>query len=125
MNLGSTFGQAARFGVVGGGATLIYFCFAIAFNSTLGLGPIVASTVAYASAAVFSYVGHKYFTFNTREKQHGEKFRFIISSLIGFLLAMSIPWALGGFLPVISYIAVTILVPVVSFFMLRVFVFKG
>lgn len=125
MSLVSTFGQAAKFGVIGGGATFIYFCLAIAFDLMFGLGPIVASTMAYASAAVFSYVGHKHFTFNAREKQHWEKFRFLVASLIGFFLAMFIPWALGGFVPVISYVAVMILVPSVSFFMLRVFVFKG
>jgi|LGOV01.1.fsa_nt_gb putative flippase GtrA len=125
MSLGSTFGQAAKFGVVGGGATFIYFCLAIVFDLMFGLGPIVASTMAYASAAVFSYVGHKYFTFNARENQHGEKFRFLVSSLTCFFLAMFIPWALGGFLPVFSYIAVTILVPFLSFFMLRLFVFNG
>lgn len=115
--------QGLRFLAVGGGASFLYFALALFFDRIISFGPVAASTIAYTLAAAFSYTGHKIFTFNTKERSKFQTLRFAISTLIGFSLASLIPYALAQFAPVISYLAVLAVVPVISFLMLKFFVF--
>ena len=124
MSSGSLLGQGLKFLVVGGGASFLYFGLALLFDRGVGFGPVASSTLAYALAAVFSYVGHKLFTFNSKGGSKFEALRFTISTLIGFSLASFIPFALSQFAPIISYLAVLAVVPVISFLMLKFFVFS-
>ncbi len=128
MSKRAILGQGLRFLTIGAGASLLYFVLALTFDRLASFPPVVASTVAYAFAAVFSYIGHKNFTFNTGTFNIGgrsnfEILRFAVSTLTGFLLASIIPLVLIEYPPVISYLVVLAVVPLLSFLMLKFFVF--
>ncbi len=116
-------GQGLRFLTIGAGASFLYFVLALILDRLVNFPPVTASTVAYVLAAVFSYIGHKSFTFNTGGHSNFEILRFAVSTLTGFLLASIIPLVLTGYPSIISYLVVLVVVPLLSFLMLKFFVF--
>jgi putative flippase GtrA len=116
--------QTLRFIGVGGSAAMVYFSAALLFDRAFGLPPVWASILAYVASAAFSFLGHKLYTFNTTGNSRAEAIRFAISAGIGFLLASLIPYLLSSYSSVYSYLAVLVIVPTVSFIMLKCFVFS-
>lgn len=112
-----------RFTGVGAMASALYFVIAASLNGFLGLATLPASVIAYASAAVFSYQGHKRLTF----KSHGassELAKFVGATIMGLFLALIIPIMLAGYAPMVSFVTVLIFVPFCSFLMLKFIVFR-
>jgi putative flippase GtrA len=118
-------GQTLRFILVGGTAAIIYFCAALLFERAFGVSPIWASTFAFVLSAVFSFIGHKIYTFNAAGNSRHEALRFAVSALIGFTLASLIPYVLGAYPSVYSYLAVLVIIPATSFTLLKFFVFPN
>ncbi|HHL43679.1 MAG TPA: GtrA family protein [Hellea balneolensis] len=119
----TTFWQGIKFAIIGGLSAIIYFCIALLFDKAFGLPPILASNIAYVLSAVFSYLGHKLYTFNTAGKARFEALRFAVSSVIGFTLASLIPFMLSAYPSVYSYLVVLAVVPATTFILLKFFVF--
>ncbi|WP_409558555.1 GtrA family protein [Brucella sp.] len=74
--------KIVRFGLVGGGATFVHVivaAIALYFSPTLPI--VLVNMTAFSFAVIVSYVGHMFFTFQTR----GSLLKFIITSLIGLL----------------------------------------
>ncbi|MDB5452981.1 MAG: hypothetical protein JWO33_1559 [Caulobacteraceae bacterium] len=73
-------GRLARFGMVGAGATLIHLAgaeLAVLWHVT----PWLAFLLGFAPAFLFSYLGHRYFTFG-----HGSRdslLKFLVVALLG------------------------------------------
>jgi putative flippase GtrA len=122
-------GQLIRFGLVGGFVTALgagaYLVAAMAFN----VPPLLANVIAYAIAVATGYVLHSRFSF----KGHGRRdnpvrttSRFVVVSLISFLLNSFFVWVLteplGGpdWWPVVPMLFVT---PLVTFALNRRWVF--
>ena len=114
----------ARFGVVGVVATVIYAVL------TLTLAPhmsaALASLLAYCTGAVFSYTGHKFFTFVSTGGHRQEAPRFLM--LTGFGIFLS--WAVAGLLsdwndvPVAVPVTVNcVAIPTINFLAMRYWVF--
>lgn len=120
--------RAIRFLVIGIGATLLYALLAAGFSATvaMSLKPALGSMLAYALAAVFSYAGHKYFTFVSSGAHRFEVPRFAVLTLVGLAMSFALPAVLseGLSLPVQVPIALTcLLVPLVNYVVLRHWVF--
>lgn len=88
----------------------------------------MASLVAYAVAAIFSYLGHKFFTFMSAGSHRFEAPRFAVLTGCGLAVAYLLPALLVGQfgLPVSVPILLTcILIPVVNFVVLDRWIFSG
>ncbi|WP_051333947.1 GtrA family protein [Mesorhizobium sp. WSM3224] len=121
-------GRPGRFLVIGIGATLIYALLAASFSAAaaMPLNPAMGSVLAYGLAAVFSYAGHKYFTFVSRGAHRFEVPRFAVLTLAGLATSFALPAVLSQWLglPVQVPIALTsLLVPLVNYVVLRHWVF--
>ncbi|MDX8466006.1 GtrA family protein [Mesorhizobium sp. VK23B] len=83
----------ARFGTVGIIATILYAVLAAFFSRAgwIGLAPVEASFVAYAAAALFSYLAHKFFTFMSAGSHSAEAPRFLLLTLTGLAVAYAAP----------------------------------
>ena len=120
----------ARFGLVGIIATVIYAALTTALLQLdwAGFSFALASLVAYASAAVFSYIAHKVVTFASSGSHRREGPRFVLLTATGFAVAYVMPVLLTGTLglpPVIPILVTCTLMPVANLFMLDRWVFAA
>ncbi|MCD8548494.1 MAG: GtrA family protein [Aeromonadaceae bacterium] len=104
--------RLCRFGLVGGGATLIDLgCAALLLWLWPALAENLVSTAAFFVAFWFSFFGHRYVTF----QKQGAVGKFLLVALFSLavrnLLLLGLLWAgLSGLLPiVIATLAVTVL----------------
>ncbi|WP_254016374.1 GtrA family protein [Mesorhizobium escarrei] len=118
-----------KFASVGLAATVLYALCACLFTSAGSryLSPATASVSAYAVAAIFSYLGHKFFTFMSAGSHQFEAPRFAVLTGFGLAAAYLLPMLLVGQfgLPVAIPILLTcILIPVVNFVVLERWIFS-
>ena len=109
------------FGLVGVGATTIHLIIAQIVLLING-NPLISSSFGFLPAFVFSYLGHRHFTFG--DATRGSITRFLIISMVGFLVSLLFLTKLQS-LP--SWIGLTIsigIIPLWSYFMSRIWVFK-
>lgn len=125
MNFTQVAGQVFRFAGVGLVNSGLYFVFAAALNGLLGLAAVPSSVIAYILAATFAYQGHKHLTFRGSGKGAAEISKFVAATSIGMSLALVIPILLHSYAPMISFLAVVIVVPICSFLMMKFFVFRA
>jgi putative flippase GtrA len=123
-----TAARLVRFTVVGLAAMAAYAVVVSALNHG-GVRPAwLASGLAYAIAAVWSYIGHRRFSFRS-DTPHGVAGpRFAVVTATGQALAMLIPavasdW--GGWPPSHATLAVCIICPGVSYLLNSGFVFAS
>lgn len=124
-------GKISRFAVVGILATLIFAACASLLSGGAGtalLPPAIASVSAYLIAGMFSYAGHKYFTFASGGAHRFEAPRFITLTGVGIGISALVPaimvngFSLPWFAPII---ATCILVPMVNYLVLDRWVFSA
>ena len=118
----------ARFGLVGISATILYGGLATALVALdrIGFTPVQASLAAYTAAALFSYLAHKFVTFQSNGLHRSQAPRFLLLTATGFAVAYAIPALLTvelGLPPIISVLATCLLIPTVNFFVLDRWVF--
>ncbi|RWB26161.1 MAG: GtrA family protein [Mesorhizobium sp.] len=119
-----------KFASVGLAATVLYAFCASLFTSagSTYLPPATASVAAYSVAAIFSYLGHKFFTFMSAGSHQFEAPRFAVLTGFGLAIAYLLPLLLVGQfgLPVAIPILLTcVLIPVVNFVVLERWIFSG
>jgi putative flippase GtrA len=119
-----------KFASVGLAATVLYALCAWLFTSAGSryLSAATASVAAYVVAAIFSYLGHKFFTFMSAGSHRFEAPRFAVLTGSGLAAAYLLPLLLVGQLglPVAIPILLTcILIPVVNFVVLERWIFSG
>ncbi|CCV09984.1 membrane hypothetical protein [Mesorhizobium sp. STM 4661] len=122
--------RVLKFASVGLAATVVYALCASLFASAGSryLSPATASLAAYAVAAIFSYLGHKFFTFMSAGSHRFEVPRFAVLTGCGLAVAYLLPALLVGQfgLPISVPILLTcILIPVVNFVVLERWIFSG
>ena len=115
--------QGVKFVLVGGASALVYFSIALFLDRIFGLMPVLSSAFAFVLSAVFSFIGHKVYTFKSTGNSRHEAPRFVVSALIGFALASFTPYVLSAYPSVYSYLAVLVIIPTTSFILLKCFVF--
>lgn len=125
-------GRVSRFALIGIAATALYavlaFLLSGAGSGAARLGAAPASLAAYAVAALFSYTGHKYFTFVSGGAHRFEAPRFLTLTAVGLCFSWVLPVILvdGLSMPALVPIIVTcIVVPVVNYFVLGRWVFRN
>jgi putative flippase GtrA len=124
---GETLARLGRFTLVGLAAMAAYALLVTVFGA-LGVRPAwLASGAAYALAAVWSYVGHRRFSFRSGAPHAVAGPRFALVTATGQGLAILIPALvsdLGGYPPSLATLAVCIVCPGVSYAMNSAFVFS-
>jgi putative flippase GtrA len=121
-----TVARLARFTVVGLAAMAAYALIVTALNMA-GLKPAwLASGMAYATAAIWSYFGHRRISFRSDAPHKVAGPRFVLVTLTGQGLAIAIPaivsdW--GGWPSAYATLAVCVICPGVSFILNSGFVF--
>ena len=116
-----------RFASVGLISTLLYFFLALAFDKSAALSATLASLLAYAIAALFSYVAHRNFTFDSAKPHSSAMPRFFVTTVCGAILALLLPLVLHEWLKLPAFaalLAVSVLVPLTNLVLLRLWVFS-
>ncbi|CAL9304250.1 hypothetical protein SUDANB66_03773 [Streptomyces sp. SudanB66_2053] len=82
------FGEAARFGAVGGAGVLVNLGVFNLVRQATDLQVVRASVIATVVAIVFNYVGFRYFTYRDRDKsgRTREMSLFLLFSVIGLVI---------------------------------------
>ncbi|MCC2095454.1 MAG: GtrA family protein [Hyphomicrobiales bacterium] len=123
------FWRVVRFGIIGIGSTLIYALFAVILHYLANVPTVAASFAAFCCGAVFSYFGHRIFTFHDTGRIGRSVPRFIGVNLLGNGIAIGLPWVVSDMLQypaMLSIVLVCIVVPVMNYVLLKSFVFhKG
>ena len=117
-----------RFIIIGGTATVVHFTVALIGHHLFGLTPLWANFVAFSVAFNVTYFGNYFWAFEADTAHKRALPKSLMVSLIGFLLSQLIVWVLTNILSVpfhITLIAAVTLVPVVTFSLNKLWVFKG
>jgi putative flippase GtrA len=123
-----TMARLGRFTLVGLAAMAAYAVLVTAFGA-FGLTPAwLASGAAYAVAAVWSYIGHRRFSFRSDAAHRVAGPRFAVVTAVGQGLAILIPAVISdiaGHPAYLATLAVCIVCPGVSYALNSAFVFAG
>lgn len=114
-----------RFLAAGCFASAVYYVTAVSVDFLAIIPTMAANTIAYGISVIASYTSQKYWAFRDTSA-HGKAFpRFILSSLLGFMLNSGIVWVLlRSKVPFyIASFAAMAAVAVFSYFLQRFFVF--
>jgi putative flippase GtrA len=121
-----TTGRLVRFTIVGLGAMAAY-AVVVTLLAAVGVRPYwLASGLAYAIAAIWSYVGHRRFSFRSDAPHAVAGPRFVVVTFAGQALAIAIPALMtdiGGWPAHVATLAVCTICPAVSFVLNSWFVF--
>ncbi|MFB9232712.1 GtrA family protein [Pseudohalocynthiibacter aestuariivivens] len=120
-------GQLIRFGGVGGMATLVHVIVAMMMRGTFGFSPLQANFTGFASALLFSYLGHAYWTFGKGLSREAQFLRFLFVALVGLVISSGAVLLLDVGLGLdfgIAMLAVAVLVPTATYLALRFWVFE-
>lgn len=115
-----------KFIFIGGTGTSLYIVLTLIFNGALGLQPAAASFTAHCITALYSYVGHRVFTFASNRPHRQAITSFTGLTLVGYGFSIAIPWLMTSVygLPLIVPVLVTsVTVPVFNFLMMERVVF--
>ena len=115
-----------RFGIIGITSTLIYSISFPLYFEVLGISTALASAAAYLTAMIFSFMGHKKYTFKNKSEYPRQIKRFLIMSAFGFLLAVVIMEVVVhrfGFHYFAGIVLVDLAVPAVTFIIMQIYVF--
>jgi putative flippase GtrA len=119
-------GRIVRFGIVGVCATFVYIGCSIAAVKLLPSSVVLASIFGQCMSTAISYVGHSKYSFQV-ETDHGTfLWRFSIISAITFLMNGAATWMLAvviGLSHTLSFLIVTVLIPVTNYVCNRFWVF--
>lgn len=114
-----------RFIIVGGASTVLYAALTLAFErADIALAP--ASAISYFAAGVFSFLGHRAFTFASHGFWLGEAARFAALNLAGLLAASAAPSILTnrfGLAPSYVIVVVCVTAPAINYLAMRSLVF--
>ena len=121
--------QMIRFGCVGAGATITYFCVTVGLvEAEIVRSADVASGIGMAAGFAVSYFGHHGFTFE-RRADHDRYFpRFLAAQISIFLLSSGFMRLSTQYLQVdykVAALGVAVAWPLLSFILARAWVFKG
>lgn len=121
--------EIARFGLVGIIATAVHFSVLTLAVERFSIPPSTANGVAFLCALSISYLGQSRWVFHIRSR-HGtvQVLRFSISLGIGFLaniLVMAYSIRVLSLSYKVGFLISLIVVPLLSFFINKLWVFKG
>ena len=121
-------GQIIRFGIVGVGATLTHLLAALTLSQVFDVAPLLANLIAFLVAFVVSFSGHYIWTFSRPGNHRRAIFRFFITALSGFFVNTIVLASLladGRISEPLSFILAVAVIPVVTYFVSRIWAFKA
>lgn len=120
-------GEIARFGIVGIGATLTHFCLLTLAVELLGLGPTVATGIAFCLALFVSYFGQSLWVFRKDPNFRRQFPKFTASALFGLLANTGLMFALtqkAGLDYQLSFLLSVFIVPAMTYVINKLWVFN-
>lgn len=116
----------ARFAAIGVAATAVHGAGLHAVIVWGGLHPTVANIFAFSAAFLFSYLGHYYFSFRSRERHAKSAPRFFAIAMLGLginsaIFAVIVNWL--GLHYWIAFALVVVITPIVVFLASKRFAF--
>ena len=108
-----------RFLLVGGSATVVQYLVLVALVRWWGLGPVLASSVAYVISALYNYVLSYAITFRSSRAHVSAIPRFAVVLLIGLALNAIVVWLLADQLRVhylVAQVAATLMTVIWNYF---------
>jgi len=121
-------GQIIRFGSVGSVATVLHVILAMMTREAFNIVPLAANFTGFVGAILFSYIGHARFTFRQTVNQSDQFLRFIIAGLVSLGTSSFLVWILNSVLGIdfgVAMIAVAVVVPMMTYLVLRFWVFES
>lgn len=124
--------QGLFFLLVGGFNALVHFLALIFFVQMVNIQPVIANIFAFVVAFIVGFTGHLKITFRTlvnKADWRKSGFKWLISSVVGFLLNQAIftaglyVWSAKYY--ILIWIIATGLVTVLTFILARFWAFKG
>lgn len=118
-------GEFFRFALIGGINTLIHAALLTGFMELVVVSVVIANFLAFMMANVFSYFMNCNFTFKVKPSLKGYA-KFISSSLLALIITLSISSLVAylGYHYLIGFLFVILLVPIISFFMMKFWAFN-
>ncbi|MEX0955309.1 MAG: GtrA family protein [Rhizobiaceae bacterium] len=121
--------RITKFISIGVTATILYAaCAGLLAVGPLARAPAAASLLAYVIAALFSYAGHKFFTFMSAGAHRIEAPRFAVLTLFGVAISYALPTLLTvrlGLPVAVPILLICMFIPAVNFVVLGRWVFSG
>jgi putative flippase GtrA len=120
--------QPVVFCLVGVSLALVYFVMAYAGSSGIGLEPAIASGCAYLLMIPLAYFAHRIITFRSTAVHKVAFPRFVVTSCMGVALSWVIPYLASQLFATphwVAFLAVCVIVPMLSFVTTRAWVFVG
>lgn len=118
--------KLTRFGGVGLFNSALYAVISIACIRLFGIGPTMASVIAYLGCVPVAFWAHKRITFRSQAKAEGEFLRFVVAQVLSFGIAvggMHASVQILGLHYLIGVFSAVFLVPLATFFVLDQWVF--
>lgn len=117
--------EIRRFMIVGGASTALYVALTLVFErADVAFAP--ASAISYFAAGVFSFLGHRAFTFASNGFWMSEAARFAALNLAGLLAASTAPFILAnrfGMAPPHAILVICVAAPAINYLAMRSLVF--
>ncbi|WP_338665504.1 GtrA family protein [Pararoseomonas sp. SCSIO 73927] len=120
-------GTALRYGVVGIASVVLYVAVSSLLHRVLSIEPVLANAAGYAVATVANYLGHYYWSFDTKRSHADASWRFLAVVVAGLVLNSVYAAMLVNLtdLPVeVIALSFAVLWPMVSFVALRLWAFR-
>jgi putative flippase GtrA len=86
----SEFLRIARFALVGGSAALVYAASLLTIVHFFATSSVLSSALAYVIAIPFSFLGQKYFTFQSRGAMRRELLSFLLLQGVNLVAAVAV-----------------------------------
>lgn len=117
-----------RFIIIGGIATVVHYIMALCAHHIFGLSPLWSNFIAFCTAFNVTYIGNYFWVFEANTDHKTSFAKSLTVSLSGLLLSQIIIWVLTETLGAafhITLIIAVMFVPMVTFTLNRLWVFKS
>ncbi len=118
--------QLMRFAGVGGLATAVHVLVALAVQAAFPISDQGANLSGFAAAVLLSYLGHARFTFAVTSQSVAQFMRFFSLSCLSLGISSMTVWLITaklGFSFIVAMVAVSVVVPIASYLVMRFWVF--
>lgn len=121
-------GKIVRFGISGAASSLLFTVVATSVTWAFGIEAIMASVVGYLVCIPVNFLLNRHYSFRSRNRVAGDAFRYSVLHLFNIMLTMFIVYAGVNHFRMhysVAFVVVSLLVPVSSFIILNLWVFRA
>jgi putative flippase GtrA len=114
------------FGIIGLISAIIYNTLLLFTLDFFLVDQVIGNSIAYVTAAMFSYYGHQNVTFKVKVNHKSQGIKFIAQAVLGYLISNIIIYVneLMGSATIIGGGIVTIAIPILNYFIMKLWTFK-